>query len=151
MIIFQHRMSAEPCRRCLLYHESPRISWTVGTGQLSGGYWCPAYGHGTPTYITLPYFGWYTCRYKRWGFLLVLNLKFWILLIFNAALACLVQRSCLYKPWAVKILRLINFYANFSNFCKLIWKFQVQENNLVHLFEDMTNASVLSEIKVTFG
>ena len=61
-------MSAEPCRRCLLYHEGPRISWTVGTGQLSGGYWCPAYGHGTPTYITLPYFGWYTCRYKRWGF-----------------------------------------------------------------------------------
>jgi hypothetical protein len=34
---------------------------------------------------------------------------------------------------------------------KLIWKFQVQENNLVHLFEVMTNASVLSEIKATFG
>ena len=207
-------MSAEPCRRCLLYHEGPRISWTVGTGQLSGGYWCPAYGHGTPTYITLPYFGWYTCRYKRWGFPTkikyhvgflegflgaswglptntwvttpenwlmghTLHLKDLFIICWRHIMPpgfyfgsptyhtkgsfvsestdALIKSSNIWSaslslplqaPELSNFFRLLNFYANFSNFCKLIWKFQVQENNLVHQFEDMTNASVLSEQKL---
>jgi hypothetical protein len=63
------------------------------------------------------------------------------ILNFGEALACQALPSCPYIGlWAVKIKDILNFLASFSHSCKLISKFQVQENNLVHLFEDVRNA-----------
>ena len=76
------------------------------------------------TYVFTRFFWRYWCIYhilKHMNQIIFLNLKFW---------------------WTLKHPQIL------SHFCKVISKFLVQENNLVHLFEDIRNTSVLSEQKL---
>ena len=71
--------------------------------------------------------------------IIFLNLKFFILVVFKAALACQGQPSCPYKPLSYQILKHSIFLSRFQSLFKsrkIIW---------LCLEICMTNSSVLSE------